>query len=319
MQLVEGLDNVSGPYPNAVITIGNFDGVHKGHQALFNVLRDKAVRLDGTSVVVTFEPHPARVVGGKTRLPLITMYEQKIELIAASGVDVCLCIPFTKAFAVVSAHDFVNDILVDGLGMKAIVVGRDYAFGKNREGDVDFLRKYAQIRGYEVICLEEVPSADGLPRISSTIIRETIGRGDMKTAFDLLGRYYQIRGRVVSGRGRGARSLGFPTANLELVDELCPPSGVYAVYVEYQSERYPGVANIGYSPTFDDHLFTVEVHILDFDLQINGRDIKVDFVKRLREEVRFPGIEELKAQIRKDIEQARGILCKRRMINHVNP
>ena len=308
MQLVEGLDKVAQPYKNAVITIGNFDGVHKGHQALFRLLREKAARLGGTSVVITFEPHPARVVGGKTRLPLITIYEQKIELIAASGVDVCLCVPFTKEFAVVSAYDFVNDILVDRLGMKAIVVGRDYAFGKNREGNIDFLRKYAQTRGYEVICLEEVPSAGGLPRISSTIIRETVSRGDMEGAFDLLGRYYQIRGRVVSGRGRGARSLGFPTANLELADELCPPSGVYAVYVEYRSDRYCGVANIGYSPTFDDHLFTVEVHILDFDLQINGRDIKVDFVKRLREEIRFPGIEELKSQISRDIEQTRYLL-----------
>lgn len=308
MQLVEGLDKVEGPYTKAVITIGNFDGVHKGHQALFGILRGKAAQLGGTSVVITFEPHPARVVGGKPRLPLITMYEQKIELIAASGVDVCLCIPFTEEFAVVSAHDFVNHILVERLGMAAIAVGKDYAFGKNREGDVAFLRKYSEIHGFEVICLDEVPSADGLPRISSTIIRETIGRGDMEAAFELLGRHYQIRGRVVSGRGRGGRSLGFPTANLELVDELCPPSGVYAVYVEYASEQYRGVANIGYSPTFDDHLFTVEVHILGFNSQIKDRNIKVDFVKRLRAETKFPGIEELKAQIYKDIEQAKALL-----------
>lgn len=308
MQLVEGLDTLDGPYPGAVITIGNFDGVHKGHQALFRTLRDKAAEVGGTSVVVTFEPHPARVVGKKNRLPLITMYEQKIELIAAQKVDVCLCIPFTTEFAVVSAHDFINDILVDGLGMTAIVVGKDYAFGKNREGNIDVLQKYAAIRNYEVICLEAVPSANGLPRISSTIIRETVERGEMETAFDLLGRYYQIRGRVVSGRGRGGSSLGFPTANLELVDELCPPSGVYAVYVEYQSERFQGVANIGYSPTFDDHLFTVEVHILDFDSRINDRNIKVDFVRRLRAEIKFSGIEELKTQIGRDIEQARNLL-----------
>jgi riboflavin kinase/FMN adenylyltransferase len=187
-------------------------------------------------------------------------------------------------------------------------VGKDYAFGKNREGNVDFLRKYSEIHGFELICLDEVPSADGLPRISSTIIRETVGRGDMGAAFELLGRYYQIRGRVVSGRGRGGRSLGFPTANLELVDELCPPSGVYAVYVEYRSERFKGVANIGYSPTFDDHLFTVEVHILDFDDQIRDQNIRVDFVKRLRAETKFPGIEELKTQIFKDIEQAKALL-----------
>lgn len=308
MQLVEGLDKINGPYKNAVVTIGNFDGVHKGHQALFRMLRDKAGQAGGTSVVITFEPHPARVVGGKSRLPLITMYEQKIELIAASGVDVCLCIPFTKEFAVISAHAFVEDILIKRIGMTAIVVGKDYAFGKNREGNVAFLRKYAETRGFEVTCLEEVPSADGLPRISSTIIRETVGRGDMASAFHLLGRYYQIRGRVVSGRGRGGRSLGFPTANLELADELCPPSGVYAVYVEYQSERYLGVANIGYSPTFDDHLFTVEVHILEFNRQITGQNIRVDFVKRLRAEKKFSGIDALKIQIQKDIDLAKRLL-----------
>ena len=309
MQLIEGLEQISGPYRKAAVTIGNFDGVHKGHQALFRALREKAGQLGGTSVVITFEPHPARVVGGKSRLPLITMYEQKIELIGAAGVDVCLCIPFTREFAMMPAHDFLHDVLVRRIGMAAIVVGRDYAFGKGREGDIPFLRKYAPALGYEVLCLDEVPSADGLPRISSTIIRETVGRGDMEAAFHLLGRYYQIRGKVVSGRGRGGRSLGFPTANLELADELCPPSGVYAVYVEYRAERFLGVANIGYSPTFDDHLFTVEVHILDFHQQINGQPIRVNFVKRLRAEKKFSGIDELRSQIQKDVDLARSLLA----------
>lgn len=316
MQLVEGLDKISRPYAKAVVTIGNFDGVHKGHQALLRILRDKAGQAGGTSVVITFEPHPAKIIGGRRRLPLITLYEQKIELIAAAGVDVCLCIPFTKEFAEMSAHDFVKDILVARLGMTAIVVGKDYAFGKNREGDVAFLQKYAETCGFEVICLKEVSSVNGLARISSTIIRETVGRGDMEAACQLLGRYYQIMGRVVSGRGRGGRTLGFPTANLELVDELCPTAGVYAVYVQYQSERFAGVANIGYSPTFEDHLFTVEVHILDFNRRINGRNIRVDFVKRLRAEKKFSGIEELKSQIQKDIDLARSLLAIGD--NHVN-
>ncbi|MEW6079652.1 MAG: bifunctional riboflavin kinase/FAD synthetase [Thermodesulfobacteriota bacterium] len=308
MQRVEGLENINGPYKNAVVTIGNFDGVHKGHQALFGIVRATAGRIGGTSVVITFEPHPARVVGGNGRLPLITMYEQKIELIAACGMDVCLCIPFTREFAEIPAGEFVDDILIGRLGMKVIVVGKDYAFGKGREGNVAFLRDCAARRGFEVICAEEVPSADGLPRISSTVIRETVGRGDMESAYQLLGRYYQIRGKVVAGRDRGGKSLGFPTANLELADELCPPSGVYAVYVHYRSERFAGVANIGYSPTFDDHIFTVEVHILDFDRQIRGENIRVDFVKRLREEKKFSGIDELKLQIQKDIDLSRSLL-----------
>ncbi len=308
MQLIEGLENITAPYKKAVVTIGNFDGVHKGHQALFGILRDKADRVGGTAVVITFEPHPARVVGGKSRLPLITLFEQKIELIAACGVDVCICIPFTLEFAAISADAFLHDILIDRIGMTVIVVGRDYAFGKDRQGDVAFLKKHSDINGFELICMEEVLAAEGLPRISSTIIRQTISRGDMVTATDLLGRYYQIQGRVVSGRGRGGRTLGFPTANLELVDELCPPSGVYAVYVEHRSVRYNGVANIGYSPTFDDHIFTVEVHILDFDQHINDQHIRVLFVQRLREEIKFSGIDELKIQIQKDIDQARNLL-----------
>ncbi len=309
MQLVEGLEKIVSPYPGAVVTIGNFDGVHKGHQALFQKVRERADARRGTAVVITFEPHPLRVVTNQKTPPLITLYEQKVELISRAGLDVCLCIPFTLEFAAISAAAFVEKELVERIGMKEIVVGEDYAFGKNREGDINFLRSCASRLDFQVVCVNEVTYV-GQTRISSTAIRETIQKGDMETAVRLLGRYYQIRGEVVTGRGRGGKMLGFPTANIKLVDELCPLQGVYAVRVIHQAMEYQGIANIGYSPTFDDHLFTVEVHILDFDRNITGSRLQVEFITRLRDEKRFDGIEALKTQIAEDIQVARTILSR---------
>lgn len=311
MQLVEDLNQIKKPYPGAVVTIGNFDGVHKGHQALFRALREKAEQIRGTSVVITFDPHPLRVLSRKKMPALITLKEQKTELIAANGIDVCICIPFTRTFAGITAGEFVEDILINRIGMKAMVVGEDYAFGRNREGDIDFLKKAAGKSGFELICLEKVALASYSPKISSTVIRNLVNEGDMEAAREMLGRYYQIRGEVVSGRGRGGRSLGFPTANLELADELCPLSGVYAVMVTHQSKKYRGVANIGYSPTFEDHIFTVEVHLLDFNQVIKGDQLRVDFIYRIRDEKKFSGIDELKAQIQKDIELAGQLLTEK--------
>ncbi|MDY6905629.1 MAG: bifunctional riboflavin kinase/FAD synthetase [Thermodesulfobacteriota bacterium] len=317
MQLIEGLENIPAPFDNAVVTIGNFDGVHKGHQALFQRVRERAAELNGTSVVITFEPHPARVLNPEGMTPLITIYEQKVELIEQAGVDVLICIRFTREFASVTATAFVEDILVKQIGVRSMVIGNDYAFGKNREGDMAFLKSCGREMGFDVISVDWVDwpgrrpeASDRKKRISSTAIRELVHAGRIREAADLLGRHYQVRGTVVSGRGRGGASLGFPTANIELTDELCPADGVYAVLVTYASRQYKGVANIGYSPTFDDHIFTVEVHILDFCDQINGERINVAFVKRIRDEKKFDGIESLKIQIQKDIDQARQIFSQ---------
>ena len=307
MQLVQGLEKIEAPYSKAVVTIGNFDGVHKGHQALFQKICEAADQINGTSVVITFEPHPARVLTNKKSPPLITIFEQKMELIDRAGVDVCLCIPFSRKFAAVTAADFVEETLVKQLGLKIIVVGADYTFGKNRVGNLDFLKECSKKYGFEVVCLEDVISAEEA-RISSTSIREIVTQGDMHRAFNLLGRYYQIRGKVVAGRDRGGKALGFPTANIELDDELCPAMGVYAVLVEHDSKQYQGVANLGYSPTFGDHIFTVEVHILNFNKKINDHKIQVSFVERIRDEKKFASLDELIAQIKKDISCAGDIL-----------
>lgn len=309
MELIKHIDKIEKPYKNAVITIGNFDGVHIGHQALFHEVIEKADSIDGTSVVMTFEPHPVRVLKQNGHLPLITLYEQKVELIENSGIDVLICVPFTKEFAAISAKEFVEDILLKSIGMKAIVVGKDYTFGKNREGDIDLLKIYAKNLGFEVIVADWIQaSKNGLGRISSTRTRELVMAGKVDEAQKLLGRYYQLRGVVTTGRDRGGKLLGFPTANINLHDELCPKNGVYAVTVDCMEETFQGVANIGYSPTFDDHVFSVEVHILDFDENIYGQNIRVNFVQHIRDEEKFSTISELSDQIKKDIVTARKIL-----------
>ncbi len=306
MKIITDLSEISKPLKNVVLTIGNFDGVHIGHQALFNQVIEKAESIDGTSVVITFEPHPIRVIKSNKHFPLITLYEQKVELIGATGVDTLICIPFTREFAAIPARTFVKEILCDQLGMKAIVVGQDYSFGRKREGDIFLLKEMAVAHGFDVIISEWIDLEGG--RISSTEIRNLVREGGVEEAKKLLGRYYQVRGIVIRGRDRGGRLLGFPTANLTLYDELCPKGGVYAVTVEYQDTTYQGVANIGYSPTFDNGEFSVEVHILDFDQNIYERPIRVNFIRRLRGEKKFPGPEALSEQISKDIEKARELL-----------
>ena len=309
MKLIDSLELIAKPFKNAVITIGNFDGVHIGHQALFHEVIEKADAINGTSIAMTFNPHPVRVLKQNGHPPLITVHEQKLELIEKTRIDILICIPFTLDFASISARDFVKELLVEKIGMKAIVVGKDYTFGKNREGNLEFLAKCAKEFGFEIIIANWIPiSSNRQGRISSTKIRELVTDGNVAEAQQLLGRYYQVRGTVMTGRNRGGRLLGFPTANLKLSDELCPKTGVYAVIVEYMGSKYKGVANIGYSPTFEDNIFTVEVHILDFKENIYGRNIRVNFIKRIRDELKFAGIDQLSAQIRKDIDEARKIL-----------
>ena len=310
MKIIDRLENISQPFKNAVITIGNFDGVHIGHQALFHEVIEKAAAIDGTSIAMTFEPHPLRVLQKNSLPPLITVYEQKNELIERTGIDVLICIPFTREFASLSAAAFIKDLLVAKIGMRVIVVGKDYTFGRNREGNLSVLKSYASELGYEVIVAEWIKAErEVADRISSTKIRELIMAGEVEPARKMLGRHYQIRGLVVKGRDRGGKLLGIPTANINLQDELCPKTGIYAVTVEYNQQLYKGVANIGYSPTFDDHQFTVEVHLLNFSENIYGQKIRVNFIQRIRNEKKFVGIADLKEQIHQDIKTAHKILA----------
>jgi riboflavin kinase/FMN adenylyltransferase len=309
MQLFNSIEEVQKPFQQAVVTIGNFDGVHIGHQSLLHETIARAETLNGTSIAVTFNPHPTRILRKKDHPPLITIHEHKVELIERSGIDVLIVVPFTREFARISARSFVEDILVKRVGMKTVVVGKDYTFGRNREGNIDTMKSLADRLGFELVVFEWVKSPKHeIGRISSTRIRSRVMQGDVDGARKLLGRHYQIRGTVITGRNRGGKLLGFPTANLRLKDELCPKTGVYAVTVEFLGRFYKGVANIGYSPTFDDHVFTVEVHIIDFSENIYGELIKVNFIKRLRDEIKFSGINELAERIHQDVKDARAVL-----------
>ena len=309
MKIFNHLEKIPQPFKAAVITIGNFDGVHIGHQALFHEVIERADAIDGTSIAMTFEPHPIRVLKKNNHPPLITLYEQKTELIEQAGIDVLICIPFTLEFASLPAEAFIKDLLVAKIGMQAIIVGEDYTFGKNREGDLTVLKSYASQMGYEVIVADWIKAVRNVSdRISSTKIRELVMAGEVEPARKMLGRHYQIRGLVVKGRDRGAKLLGVPTANIKLQDELCPKTGIYAVTVDYNNRLYKGVANIGYSPTFDDNEFSVEVHLLDFAENIYGEKIRINFLQRIRNEKKFANISELKEQIKQDIKTAHEIL-----------
>jgi len=310
MKIIDRLENITRPFKNAVITIGNFDGVHIGHQALFHEVVERAHAIDGTSIAMTFDPHPVRVLMKNSSPPLITLQEQKAELIERSGMEVLICIPFTRQFASLSAEDFIKKLLIDKIGMKVIVVGKDYAFGKNREGNLAVLQLFGSQLGYDVVVADWIKATQNFPdRISSTKIRELVMAGDIVSANKMLGRNYQIRGQVVKGRDRGGKLLGIPTANINLQDELCPKTGIYAVTVEYGQRLYKGVANIGYSPTFNDNEFTVEVHLLDFAENIYGKKIRVNFIERIRDEKKFADISELKNQINQDMKTADKILA----------
>lgn len=291
------------------VTIGNFDGVHKGHQKLISRVIQRGAKLSMLSVVVTFEPHPLRVITGKKTPPFITLIEQKLELISAMGVEACLVLPFDKAMAAMPPEEFVKQYLVDGLAMKDLVIGYDYAFGKGRRGDHTLLRALGEEYGYSLERLDPL-IIDGAV-VSSTRIRDMVQAGNVWDVPNLLGRFYQIRGRVIEGFGRGASLLGFPTANLELQDELFPKPGVYAVWVqcpELSELPLMAVANIGFNPTFGNERLSVEAHILDFKKDIYGQELKIHFVQRIRDERKFSGPQDLVARIREDVSLGREIL-----------
>jgi len=287
------------------VTIGNFDGVHLGHREIFRRVRELARAAGGVSVVVTFVPHPLRVVSPGRELKLITSPGEKEQLIEASGIDYLLELPFDAAFASISAHDFVQRILVETLGMEQLVIGYDYAFGRGREGDPALLRELGERFCFRVELLP--PIASGATVYSSTAVRNLVSEGDVKGVVSILGRHYSLCGTVVRGQQRG-RALGFPTANLETDKELLPAAGVYAVKARVGAALYDGACNIGTNPTFQNDRLSLEVFLLDFDGDLYGSEISLFFLDRLRGERRFRDIEALKEAIAADVERCRSIL-----------
>ncbi|MFQ3573101.1 MAG: bifunctional riboflavin kinase/FAD synthetase [Thermodesulfovibrionales bacterium] len=295
---------------NPVITIGNFDGVHIGHQEVFNVLINKANELHGTPTVMTFYPHPIKVLAPDKDIKMITTLQDRITLFEKNGIKAVVVIEFDKPFASIPAEVFVRDILVMRLGIKGIVVGNNYVFGKGKKGTTDLLRQKGMEFGFDVdiVAFKML----GQTVASSSKIRQFISRGKITEANQMLGRAYHINGVVIKGTGRGKEMLNIPTANLATDNELIPSDGVYAVKVtvfDKHANTYDAVANIGNNPTFRNPQKSYEVHIFNLDEDLLGKAVRVHFIKRIRDEIIFGSVEALRGQILKDMDVAMKILA----------
>jgi len=292
----------------AVVTSGTFDGVHIGHKKILSRLREISQLSGGQTVVLTFWPHPRTVVSEDSQsLQLLSTIEEKIALFAQSGIDHLAIIPFTRSFSELSSEDFIQQILVDKIGTKKLVIGYDHRFGKNREGSFEFLKENCSQYGFEV---EEIPRQDIEDMaISSSRIRRALVTGQIHEANELLGRPYSISGTVVKGKQLG-RTIGFPTANLHPEEsyKLIPQNGVYAISAVYKDEIFKGMLNIGVRPTVDGTSKTIEANLFDFDREIYGEELRVELLHYLRPEQKFDGLPALVAQINLDKEQASSLI-----------
>lgn len=288
------------------VTIGNFDGVHMGHRALIQRTCQKALHTNLPCTVLTFWPHPLRVLAGKHAPPLLTSRARRRLLLERMGVQVCLELPFDRPLAALTPEEFVQQTLVP-LRTRQLVVGYDFTLGKGRAGTAEVLAALGRTHGFEVEQLAPVILQDAV--VSSTRIRDLIRQGEVWEAHNLLGRFHSIDGTVMHGHGRG-EGLGFPTANLPASDVLLPRLGVYATWVNVQGIPHAAVTNVGFNPTFDGDNISVESFLLDTTVDLYGQDIKVSFVLRLRDEIRFPNAEALCARIHHDVALARQVLSQ---------
>jgi riboflavin kinase/FMN adenylyltransferase len=294
--------------PGTVITVGTFDGVHLGHQDVLARIARRASEMALDSVLVTFEPHPLEVVNPAAAPPLLTVGEERLEVLAESGISYVAIVPFTPVLRRYTASQFVDEILRRRFHVGHLVIGHDHGFGRGREGDVDVLRELGARRGFGVEVVDAVTDADGRP-ISSTSIRRAVAGGDLPRAAAGLGRLYAVSGRVIQGDKRG-RLLGFPTVNLAIPGKrkLLPPDGVYAVRVQTPFGPFSGMMNLGPRPTFGDATRSLEVHLFEAELDLYGAPLKVEFVARVRDTRKFPNAEALIAQLHADAAFARRAL-----------
>lgn len=304
MQVIRGLHNLRAEHRGCVATIGNFDGVHLGHQAVFDHLREKAVEFGVPATVITFEPQPLEFFAPERAPARLTRMREKLQSLKDAGIDRVVLLEFGKKLAAMPAQAFVQELLVDGLDVRYLFVGDDFRFGHGREGDIELLRQVGREHQFEVENMNTF--AVGEARVSSTRIREALAQGDLRQAEHNLGRPYRICGRVAHGDERG-RTIGFPTANIDLHRKVSPLRGVFAVEVYgLDDSPLPGVANIGNRPTVEgDDRYLLEVHLFDFSRMIYGEHVQVEFRKKLRDEKRFDNFEDLRQQIELDAREAR--------------
>ena len=283
------------------ITVGNFDGVHLGHKFLIDKLKEEAIARDLKTVVLSFYPHPLKVLAPKQLPCELTSLEERVELLTNLGVDYTVFLKFDEKFSLMRAEDFLLEILYNRLKVKFLLVGYDWRFGYKREGEIELAKEVGKRLGFDVLSVEPFKVSEHV--VSSTLIRRLLREGRLEEASHYLGRPYWIKRKVIKGDGRGT-SIGIPTANLEGTENLCLKEGVYAVVV---NDHLIGVANYGYRPTFNGRKKVLEVHILDFKGDLRNKKIKVEFVKFLREERRFNSVQDLLNQINQDIALARSL------------
>ncbi|RMG31166.1 MAG: bifunctional riboflavin kinase/FAD synthetase [Gammaproteobacteria bacterium] len=309
MRLIRGLYNLRAQDRGVAATIGSFDGVHLGHQAVLGQLAEKAAALGVPTCVITFEPLPREYFHPDSAPPRLTRFREKVCALQRYSVDRLLVLRFDARLAALSAQEFAQRILVDGLAVRYLVVGDDFRFGRGREGDFHFLQRLGEAAGFGVAHMHSFEI--GGERVSSTRVRAALAAGDMALAEQLLGRPYRMLGRVAHGDKRG-RTIGFPTANIFLHRHRTPVQGVFAVEM-FGLDREPvqGVANVGTRPTVDGTRSLLEVHLFDFDQDIYGRQVAVDFLYKLRDERRFDSFDALMRQIRRDVEAARDWFAQR--------
>jgi len=292
---------------NTCLAIGAFDGLHKGHQLIINQAIKEARKINYPAAVLSFYPHPLEIIPGKTPPPSIVSRRQKISILDEMGVDYYFEQEFNHDFAQLKAEEFIKNILLDKIKVNTIVVGDDFRFAYQNEGNVEILKKMGELHGYQAEIISQLHASDA--RISSTRIRNLLKKGRIKKVENLLGRPYQICGEVVHGKKRG-RKLGYPTANLKLeTNYALPPEGVYAVRVQYNGEEYVGAANLGYNPTFNNQDISFEVFILDFEEDLYGERLCVDMIDFIRREKDFADKEDLIKQMEQDILYTRKLLC----------
>jgi riboflavin kinase/FMN adenylyltransferase len=306
MEIDQELASVT-PQGETVLTIGVFDGVHAGHRYLLKKLQQRATERNLLSGVVTFSPHPKSVLHPHNQLPWLSSLEDRVSTFRELGVNIVAVLTFTPKVAQISAREFIS-LVKKHLKMRGIIVGPDFALGQGREGNINLLRAL----GHEMnFSLEAIPpyTING-EVVSSTLIRQALAQGDMRKVERLMGRYFYLGGKVITSDKRG-RILGFPTANLDLKpQQALPGNGIYATIAQVDGKQFPSATNIGIRPTFGEGEKTVETHLLNYKGDLYGKDMKVEFVQKLRDEQRFPSSEELKAQIEKDVREVEAILAK---------
>ncbi|ACA85582.1 bifunctional riboflavin kinase/FAD synthetase [Shewanella woodyi] len=306
MELIRGINNILPAHHGCVLTIGNFDGVHRGHAEVISKLVKKARQLNVPATLMTFEPQPQEMFRGDSAPARLSTLRDKIVLLEELGIDRLVCINFNTKFAEMPAEDFIDKLLVKSLGVKYLVVGDDFCFGKERMGNFDMLRTSGEKHQFAVVSTQSFLLGD--KRVSSTEIRGLLAKGKMEQARRLLGHPFTLSGRVAHGEEIG-RTIGFPTANIALKRKVSPVRGVFAVKLYWDdSDVYDGVANVGFRPTVNGQKCQLEVHLFDFDGDLYGRTVEVELVAKIRDEQPFQSLEALRKQINNDADKAKALL-----------